>query len=408
MKNLLSAAKNLLSSSAIILIILFAYATPAHAQMPTTQVDDVNVSVDILTNTVTLNGPYLTSYNAYDIYFNCHNYVTPIKQTLLVDSSTTLPRWTVTYDFNAFGVSQPDSCGVTVYAYSAPKKISVQKFNTALVSSSSTTNDSYVNISFLTKKAWHWVTFFVRLEGAAADQSYTYVSQDDKINTFKVPLLSGAGNYSVRAWASTAVREPNLCNEIYLGEQNVTNLDTQSNPYLMSSPSVLSDTPFFIDFAKSLVGSETDPLIKTKALYVWVTNNIQYDLDMLNDLNTHPESALHADAARTMMTRKGICQDYAQLLITLLRAQQIPSRRISGDAVGVKGQVLGSHAWVEAQINGRWILLDPTWDAGGIMSKTQADGTKKDQFVQRPTLEYFDADPVKFATSHINGSVTLE
>jgi transglutaminase-like putative cysteine protease len=54
----------------------------------------------------------------------------------------------------------------------------------------------------------------------------------------------------------------------------------------------------------------------------------------------------------------GVCQDYAHLLIALLRYYLIPARYVAGIAQG-EGQ---SHAWVEAWIDGYWLGLDPTHD----------------------------------------------
>lgn len=53
---------------------------------------------------------------------------------------------------------------------------------------------------------------------------------------------------------------------------------------------------------------------------------------------------------------KGVCQDYAHILITYLRMAKYPSRYIAGLMEG-EGQ---SHAWVETYCNHRWYGLDPT------------------------------------------------
>ncbi len=56
--------------------------------------------------------------------------------------------------------------------------------------------------------------------------------------------------------------------------------------------------------------------------------------------------------------REGVCQDYAHILLSLLRMHKIPCRYVAGIMVGT-GK---SHAWVEAWQNGRWIGYDPTND----------------------------------------------
>lgn len=52
----------------------------------------------------------------------------------------------------------------------------------------------------------------------------------------------------------------------------------------------------------------------------------------------------------------GVCQDYAQILITLCRARGIAARYIAGMISGEGA----THAWVEVYDNGLWHGLDPT------------------------------------------------
>lgn len=52
----------------------------------------------------------------------------------------------------------------------------------------------------------------------------------------------------------------------------------------------------------------------------------------------------------------GVCQDYAHILISLLRMRGIPARY----TVGIMEGEGASHAWVEANCNGYWYGFDPT------------------------------------------------
>ncbi len=64
------------------------------------------------------------------------------------------------------------------------------------------------------------------------------------------------------------------------------------------------------------------------------------------------------DAESAFKMGVGVCQDYAHILITLLRLSKIPARYVCGLLVG-EGE---SHAWVEALIGDKWVGLDPTHD----------------------------------------------
>ncbi len=69
-----------------------------------------------------------------------------------------------------------------------------------------------------------------------------------------------------------------------------------------------------------------------------------------------------------LLTRQGVCQDFAHIMIALVRPLRIPCRYVSGylfhrEENGHKDRSLegASHAWVEALVPGMgWIAFDPT------------------------------------------------
>lgn len=67
-------------------------------------------------------------------------------------------------------------------------------------------------------------------------------------------------------------------------------------------------------------------------------------------------TGIYTTAEEAMALGKGVCQDYAHILISLCRIERIPSRYVVGMLMG-EGL---SHAWVEVCDRGRWIALDPT------------------------------------------------
>lgn len=65
-----------------------------------------------------------------------------------------------------------------------------------------------------------------------------------------------------------------------------------------------------------------------------------------------------------LTTKKGVCQDFAHVLLQLLRTAGIPSRYVSGyicpNIIGLRGEG-ATHAWVEIYTqNQGWLGLDPT------------------------------------------------
>ncbi len=71
-------------------------------------------------------------------------------------------------------------------------------------------------------------------------------------------------------------------------------------------------------------------------------------------------TTIHTRAAETWADKKGVCQDYAHVLITLCRAAGLAARYVSGFLPG-EGAM---HAWVEVflPLSASWSALDPTHD----------------------------------------------
>lgn len=65
---------------------------------------------------------------------------------------------------------------------------------------------------------------------------------------------------------------------------------------------------------------------------------------------------VHTTAERTLEMRKGVCQDYAHILLSLLRIEGICCRYVSGLAF----QCGQTHAWVEVYDGTCWTGIDPT------------------------------------------------
>ena len=63
---------------------------------------------------------------------------------------------------------------------------------------------------------------------------------------------------------------------------------------------------------------------------------------------------------------RGVCQDYAHVMIAIARSWGVPSRYVSGylhatDSPGEQTVATGSHAWVECRLPGAgWVGFDPT------------------------------------------------
>lgn len=63
-------------------------------------------------------------------------------------------------------------------------------------------------------------------------------------------------------------------------------------------------------------------------------------------------------AVHTLLSREGVCRDFAHLTIALLRARDVPARLVSAFAPGLSP--MDFHAVVEAWVEGEWRVVDAT------------------------------------------------
>lgn len=170
--------------------------------------------------------------------------------------------------------------------------------------------------------------------------------------------------------------------------------DTQSN--LKAEAQIQSANAEIVALAKQLTDGLDSPMKKLEAIHDWVTENIRYDYDTYNG------SAISSqDAWAVLKQKKGNCLGYSNLTAALGRAAGIPTQVVTGfvsrynstwDKVLSKMSCITyRHAWNQAYIDGRWVVLDTTWDAALYSD---------DRKISEADRNYFDPDPVLFASSH--------
>lgn len=110
--------------------------------------------------------------------------------------------------------------------------------------------------------------------------------------------------------------------------------------------------------AESIVSGRTNAHDKVRAIYAWLCKNIAYDTTY---------TIYHADECYA--ARRGVCLAYSELFYHLAKCVGIKSRVIVGPSKDHKGVIdPRGHAWVYVYIDGKGMLLDPTWGAGSIVN----------------------------------------
>ena len=139
---------------------------------------------------------------------------------------------------------------------------------------------------------------------------------------------------------------------------------------------------------------------KALALHDWIAGYLYYDNDSLYSDTTIPYSA-----TSVVNSRRAVCLGYATLYATLCRAIGIPCNVVSGYALGVaSGKTQWdsenidtreqNHAWNEVYVDGRWVIVDVTWDS----SNRYEDGNFNKG--EDPSHLYFDANLEFFSANH--------
>ena len=151
----------------------------------------------------------------------------------------------------------------------------------------------------------------------------------------------------------------------------------QSSDYLaqialsQASHDMQSDDYNISELAYKIVKNKAGNYEKVLALHDWVASNIYYDYDALIDgsYKTNP-----SDAISVLRSKRTVCQGYACLLVALIRSIGVPAKLFPCFALGESASVGGwdnpeninnnyNHVIAEAFVEGRWVLIDPTWDS---------------------------------------------
>lgn len=188
--------------------------------------------------------------------------------------------------------------------------------------------------------------------------------------------------------------------------------------YAQGADRIQSADPEITALAAQIVAGASTDYAKLAAIYVWVAQNIYYDMPTV-----YTGASGTNDALLTLQSRKAVCAGYARLTAALCRAVGIPCKYVLGYAHGAAGaehrQVLltanrfyletgdisamtntvaqyYNHAWNEAYVDGQWITLDTSWGSGN-----RYNGPGANEWVYGAHNEdYFNPDLDSFSDEH--------
>ncbi|RZJ58718.1 MAG: hypothetical protein EOO45_26535 [Flavobacterium sp.] len=120
-------------------------------------------------------------------------------------------------------------------------------------------------------------------------------------------------------------------------------------------------------FADHLRQHHSTAASQVRGLYSWITSNIQYDKDSALYINWSTDYAGKISA--TLRRRKGVCENFAALFADISRRLGLRSYVVYGYPAWADKNKDNSHGWVAIELDGKWFLCDPTWDAGAASEK---------------------------------------
>ena len=199
--------------------------------------------------------------------------------------------------------------------------------------------------------------------------TYTYnLNNTGVAETF--PLTEGNGRYSIKVYENTTGTKYALAfsTQVDLTLRNVFLPYLYPNQYVNYTADCNT-----VKKAAELTAGKTSDLDKVSAIYYFVTDNFTYDYDLAKTV----QSGYLPNVDQALSTKKGICFDYAAVMASMLRSQNIPCKLV----VGYAGTIY--HAWIDVYIEGvgwvdkviyfdgkTWTMMDPTFVSTGKHSSS--------------------------------------
>lgn len=114
-------------------------------------------------------------------------------------------------------------------------------------------------------------------------------------------------------------------------------------------PSRYAESDKFFGFAGTEFGEYSDSVTLLEKVSAWVGTRLNYVPGASDPID---------GATDTLLAGRGVCRDYAHLVVALLRAVKVPARLVAVYAPGC--EPMDFHAVAEAYVDGAWRVVDAT------------------------------------------------
>jgi transglutaminase-like putative cysteine protease len=166
-------------------------------------------------------------------------------------------------------------------------------------------------------------------------------------------LQAQAGELTVR-YEATVDLDHHLAQPAGVHEVPVARLPSQVLPYI--HPSRYCESDRLSAMAIRLFGELPRGYARVQAVADWVSANVKFRSNSSTSSTT---------AMDTLVDGKGVCRDFAHLMIALCRGLSIPARFATGIDYGADPKLgpTDFHAFVEVYLGDSWYIFDPSGTA---------------------------------------------
>ncbi|MEK6958474.1 MAG: transglutaminase-like domain-containing protein [archaeon] len=187
--------------------------------------------------------------------------------------------------------------------------------------------------------------------------NYTLDEFGNKYVNFKINQ-NGSFNYEIVAEIHTRSVFYNLT------DYNLSITPPSVDQYIKPSEKVESDSTEILTLTNSKLPKNSF-LGNLNDTVSWVNDYVEYARG--DDFQRY--YLLQKTAKETLLDKKGVCDEFANLAAAMLRAKGIPTRLAIG--ITFDGEQWGNHAWLEVwHKNAGWVPTDPTFRETGFVDAT--------------------------------------
>ena len=139
---------------------------------------------------------------------------------------------------------------------------------------------------------------------------------------------------------------------------------------------------------------------RAAAIHDYICDNFYYDHDM-----AQMDVIAIGNALEIIASNRGLCSGYANAYAAMCRSLNIPCVVVTGYVLGIDSEedswngensliTKPNHAWNEVYADGRWVIVDTTWDCGNSYKNGHIDEQLGTNHL------YFDANLKYFSANH--------